>query len=292
MRTYGDSLLRELTIDILTELAGKHNMTMVVHTLPFAISNAFYENLLSHFDLEDLCIPLRSLAKGSKSYAVKRGDVLEAYVAAIEKDISRFGQGSREIYDWLFKVLALRLRSGLRTCTGTTKNWSLGNVNPLVVQTVLKTDEDLCKEVDAESGIEGCFGPGDQNAVVRTAELPEHSIQATLIACQTKPRNDTAGGQRIWWDNWKAEQPISISNLVRQSPRDRPEFATQLHLHGFRQTIFAKMKATLLRVCATHAKRQQIPAFWTEMKSFFDVRLKKINEVEPTQLNLLYYYRV
>jgi hypothetical protein len=248
-----------------------------------------------HYDLEDLCIPLRSLHKDSRSSAVKRGDVLEAYFAAIEKDISRFGQGSREIYDWLFKVLALRLRSGLRTCVGTTKNWSLENVNPLVVQTVLKTDEDLCKEVEAETGIEGCFGPGDQNAVVRTAELSEHSIQAsTLIACQNKPGNDTAGGQcRIWWDNWKAEQPISISNLVRRSPRDtRHEFATQLHLHGFRQTIFAKMKAALLHVCATHVQMEQIPAFWAEMKSFFDVRLEKINEVESTQLILLYYYRV
>jgi len=306
MRTYGDSLLRELTIDVLTELAGKDNMTTVVRTLPFAISNAFYEKLLLHYDLEDLCIHLHLLPqshKESKSYTIKRGDVLEAYFAAIEKDISRFGQGSGEIYDWLFKVMALRLKSGLPANAGmpNPKTPSIGNIPRTAPQTMLKTDKDISEDCYERSRTENNVD-SYQNVVTRPiTELKENSIPRSKL-CRDLPRKTKAVGFRIWWDNWKAEQtspepPISTSTapqLIRQHTRDSLS-VTQLQLHNFRQSVFAKMKTTLRHVCATRVEAQQLPeleAFWIEMKSYFDDRLDKINEVEPTQVTLLYYYRV
>lgn len=55
------------------------------------------------------------LDQGNKEYILSkgrthaRGDLFEAYVAAIEKDVSRTGDGYKEVKNWLSKVLTLRL---------------------------------------------------------------------------------------------------------------------------------------------------------------------------------------
>jgi hypothetical protein len=107
---YGDSLLKAMTFDVLSELLGKENFKIISNITPFAISNAFYEQIVLHYGLERLTPYDRSYAKPSRGTTHARGDLLEAYMAAIEKDISREGQGYREVRDWLFRVLALRLR--------------------------------------------------------------------------------------------------------------------------------------------------------------------------------------
>jgi hypothetical protein len=106
MPQYGDALLKAMTLDVLEELFGK-NPDVSRNIFPLAISNAFYEQIVLHYqlDLED-----ESAANNSKGTTHRRGDLLEAYMAAIEKDISRDGEGYREVREWLFRVLALRLR--------------------------------------------------------------------------------------------------------------------------------------------------------------------------------------
>ena len=111
MRKYGDSLLRTLTYDVLAELLGSRNVTAITNAIPFAVSNAFYERLILHYDLGNLCAQHEKILTSHKSVTKKRGDVLESYIAAIEMDISRCGEGHREIRAWLFKVMALRLRT-------------------------------------------------------------------------------------------------------------------------------------------------------------------------------------
>ena len=93
MRHYGDSVLRAMTFDIHTELIGKDNVITIVNTRSFTVSNAFYERLLLHYNLEKLCIHLQNFLGDSKSLTRKRGDVLEAYIVAIEMDISRGEEG-------------------------------------------------------------------------------------------------------------------------------------------------------------------------------------------------------
>lgn len=104
MRHYGDSLLRTITFDVLSELFGRENDSAVLNTMSWAVSNAFYEQLVLHYGLEKLCsqIPVASTRI--------RGDILEVYMAAIDMDVSRGkGGGYREIHDWLLKVMAIRL---------------------------------------------------------------------------------------------------------------------------------------------------------------------------------------
>jgi len=105
---YGDELLKAMTRDILTELMGRQNYQVVSNIIPLAISNAFYEQIVFYYRLDPH-------DQGNKEYILSkgrthaRGDLFEAYVAAIEKDVSRTGDGYKEVKNWLSKVLTLRL---------------------------------------------------------------------------------------------------------------------------------------------------------------------------------------
>ena len=112
MRHFGDSLLRATTFDVLTDVLGKSNYSAIIDTVSMVVSNAFYESLFLHYGLADLCVGFDievGNAKAGKSWSEKRGDILEAYFAGIDMDFSREGTGSKEVRDWLFQVLALRL---------------------------------------------------------------------------------------------------------------------------------------------------------------------------------------
>jgi hypothetical protein len=111
LRQYGDSLLRALTYDVLAELLGSQNVPAITSAIQFAVSNAFYERLILHYDLGNLCAQHEMNLTSYKALTIKRGDVLESYIAAIEMDISRSREGYKEIRDWLFRVMALRLRT-------------------------------------------------------------------------------------------------------------------------------------------------------------------------------------
>lgn len=108
MRRYGDSLLRTMTYDVFGELLGRQNNSNLFGTMDFAVSNAFYEKILQHYGLESLSLHENGLKSG-KTVTVQRGDVLEAYMAGVETDVSRCGDGYREIHTWLYKILSLRL---------------------------------------------------------------------------------------------------------------------------------------------------------------------------------------
>src|ERR1700733_5446745 len=98
-----------MTFDVLSELLGKQNLHVVINITPFAISNAFYEQIYLHYGLEKLSpfFTDGDSDKITRGRTHSRGDILEGYMAAIEKDISRNGQGYQEIRDWLLKVMAL-----------------------------------------------------------------------------------------------------------------------------------------------------------------------------------------
>ena len=130
MPHYGDALLKAITFDVLSELLGKDNFKTITNITPLAISNAFYEEVVLHYGLEKLTVCNgSSFDKPSRGTTHRREDLLEAYMAAIEKDISREGQGYSEVRDWLFKVLALRLRrlgaqDGTSVCSNGTERQS------------------------------------------------------------------------------------------------------------------------------------------------------------------------
>jgi len=76
MRHYGDSILRTVTYDVLAELFGHENDFIMMKAIPWAVSNAFYEQIVLHYGLENLS-PQLSL-NDSKGLTAKRGDVLKA----------------------------------------------------------------------------------------------------------------------------------------------------------------------------------------------------------------------
>src|SRR5438046_8535249 len=99
MQKYEESLLRSIIYNVLAELLGKNNIRTISFIIDFAVSNMFYERLIQHCDLQKLCrVHEIGSILSSKAIVVKRGDVLEAYIAAIEMDISRCcGESFREI---------------------------------------------------------------------------------------------------------------------------------------------------------------------------------------------------
>ena len=108
MRHYGDSLLRTVTFGVLLELFGDENDSIVTKIIPWAVSNAFYEQIILHYGLENLR-PHLPIAD-SKSLTQKRGDILEAYMAGILMDVSRGVDGYEEIRDWFYNIMRLRLK--------------------------------------------------------------------------------------------------------------------------------------------------------------------------------------
>jgi hypothetical protein len=115
MRRYGDCLLRAMTFRVLADLFGSEEISTITNIISFAVSNAFYEKLLLHYELDKLCLSHEGVCKSPKSVAAKRGDILESYMAAIEMDVSRSGEGHGEVREWLSKVLTLRLKRVLQT---------------------------------------------------------------------------------------------------------------------------------------------------------------------------------
>ena len=121
MRNYGDSILRTVTYDVLVELFGNENDDIMMKAIPWAVSNAFYEQIVLHYGLEILRPQLQ--LNDSKGLTVKRGDVLEAYMAGIVMDVSReVGEGYREIRAWFYNLIRLRLRN---VCSGSSLGLAL-----------------------------------------------------------------------------------------------------------------------------------------------------------------------
>jgi hypothetical protein len=130
MRHYGDSILRTVAYDVLAELFGNENDTIVMKAIPWAVSNAFYEQIVLYYGLVSLRPQLP--VEDSKGLTIKRGDLLEAYMAGIVMDVSReAGEGYREIRAWFYRLVRLRLR---KVCSGNLalETWDRVRNNPSV----------------------------------------------------------------------------------------------------------------------------------------------------------------
>ena len=100
-----------MTYRSLIELLGDQEIPSILGLVPFAVSNVFYEQLYLHYDLESVSRKHEQSFSGREAaISRKRGDILEAYMAAIQMDTSRGGKGDDEIHRWLRQVLAIRLR--------------------------------------------------------------------------------------------------------------------------------------------------------------------------------------
>src|SRR5208282_1318628 len=87
---------------------GNENDSTVMKIIPWAVSNAFYEQIILLYGLGNLRSQLPLV--DSRSLTQKRGDILEAYMAGISMDVSRdVGEGYGEIRDWFYKIMRLRL---------------------------------------------------------------------------------------------------------------------------------------------------------------------------------------
>ena len=85
MPQYGDAILKAMTLDVLAELFGQENSQIISNIVPFAISNAFYEQIVLHYKL-DIFYSSDGIDGNSWNTTHRRGDLLEGYMAAIEKD--------------------------------------------------------------------------------------------------------------------------------------------------------------------------------------------------------------
>jgi hypothetical protein len=70
--------------------------------ISWQLSNSFYEQVYLFYNL--------SIFEAIQISTHGRGDILEAYMAAIVEDSSRVDCGYYEVRHWLFQILALRLR--------------------------------------------------------------------------------------------------------------------------------------------------------------------------------------
>jgi hypothetical protein len=261
MRRYGDSLLRTMTYDIFGELLGRQNNANLFGTMDFAVSNAFYEKILQHYGLEDLNInqvPVPN--RTAKRTTIQRGDVLEAYMAGVETDISRCGDGYREIHTWLYKIMSLRLGKG--------------GAGPSVPSVSRRPAVSFKDSVDTE--FEG-YDTGRRSK-----------------ADAVDKRDEKISARNIWWDP-KAQPPNATIRTDTQRPlpavRAR-QSEEQIQLNQFRQSLFDEMCDILREVQRTipGPYKAQFSAFWMVFKCYLG-GLQNISHPEEIQV-LIHYYRV
>ena len=260
MSKYGDILLKAMTADVLAELLGPSNLKEIGRITPFAVSNAFYEQIVFYYDLD-----LWPSEISTTVLQRKRGDILEAYIAAIEKDVSRAGQGYREAREWLLKVLAFRLRRSLLR-------------------------EDLLEEGSialAHRSLRELLSiPPTESSEVR-AKL---SVTSSGVSINTpKAGLSQLGGM---WFATSSENPASGSeSLVLQ--RALTFNSTSDPVSRFRQIIFEDTRQIFQRTQRTSpSEPQSIRAFWIALLDYFD-HLDLQNFILDENLHmLLLYYRV
>ena len=259
MRRYGDSLLRTMTYDIFGQLLGRQNNANLFGTMDFAVSNAFYEKILQHYNLESLSIDqVPASNKSAKKITIQRGDVLEAYMAGVETDISRCGDGYREIHTWLYKIMALRLGKGGAGVS----------VPPLSRRPAVSFRDSIDME------FEGYDEVRKPDAVDK--------------------RDEKISARKIWWDP-KTQPPNDTIQTDTQRPlpavRER-QSEEQIQLNQFRQSLFDEMCDILREVQRTirNPYKAQFSAFWMVFKCYLG-GLQNISHPEEIRV-LIHYYRV
>jgi hypothetical protein len=276
MPHYGDALLKAITFDVLSELLGKENFKAISNITPLAISNAFYEQIVLHYGLEKLT-PRIDLTPAKKSREITHmRDLLEAYMAAIEKDFSRDGQGYKEVREWLFKVLALRLRrlgiqDGSILCSNGSERHSFTLLN-------------------SPSGLAGM---GVAN--IGTEAMESNSSAPKLRPLLTSTTGSKASSSRatdIWHypDQKMARQITMKENYfpLTNSPSKQGRSDLNIRLDRLRRFVFDLMKQILEHLHTTGP--WDVKAFWNTLSNYLsDLQGKLQDESEKI---LLFYYRV
>jgi len=225
---YGDALLKAMTLDILTtELLGVENYQAATNIFPLAISNAFYEQIVLYYRLEK-ANPLDRGDKGQvRTHA--RGDLLEAYLAAIQKDVSRNGDGYREVQNWLSKVLALRL-----------------------------------PRITAQKGMV-VHSIGTEQKSFTTIWPPSSDLKTTTLSRASGGSLSPSEMAAIWrQDNGGTlgQQSIHSSRIIK-SDSD----GTSDDLNGFRQFLFDTMRQVVMQTY--ESGRWEILSFWKTLSDRF-----------------------
>lgn len=244
--------------------------------MPFAISNAFYEQIYLHYGLERLS--LGDEGPSTPRCTHTRGDILEAYMAAIEKDVSRNGQGYQEIRDWLLKVIALRLRLVALNGDGSSQVYSTGTVHQSFTV------------IPALSSPRASGGPTNNELVA------VEPLAVILSAPATNPqviKTSTPG--EIWSHaNQRARPQVNTegtSSVILPWNSRLHCSSTASQLYFFRQFIFENM-THIFTQCgpAGTSSKSRITLFWRTLKSTIDTVQDMISE--ESQMILLLYYRV
>ena len=263
---YGDAILKALTLDVLAELLGAENSQIINNIMPLAISNAFYEQIVLHYKLDIVYSSMSDGADtntGNRTHA--RGDLLEAYMAAIEKDISREGQGYREVRQWLFNIIALRLkRFQVQNDVGSRGIYSIGTEQQSL--TILPT-------MFADS--------------TREMFEIESNHATTILRLETNPSIRPASQAMDLWRHPSIQSTTKLDPFTILGSTS-PSWQGTSDLNHFRRFLFETMKQTVIQTGKNGVPNNN--AFWTELS----VRLSQLQESleDDFESILLFYYRV
>jgi hypothetical protein len=278
MPHYGDALLKAITFDVLSEILGKDNFKTISNIIPLAISNAFYEQIVLHYGLEKLTLCNDSAyAKPSRGTTHRRGDLLEAYMAGIEKDFSREGQGYREVWEWLFKVLVLRLRR-----PGTQD----GPISLCSNGTERQTFTCLCSPSSSAG-----TNVTDVGTDVMDSNTSVFKPPSTLSS--TTGGKTSSSKAMDMWHHPDRQTAAQISAEGNHSPmtnsRSKDSRSTlNIQLDYFRRLVFDLMKQIVQDLHATGS--WDVKAFWKILSGHLS-QLQSIFQDESEKI-LLFYYRV
>jgi hypothetical protein len=183
-------------------------------------------------------------------------------MAAIEKDISREGQGYREVRQWLFNIIALRLKRvqfkddvGLRGIYSTgTEHQSLTILPTMVTdptRVVFKTDD------------------------------------ATILRFETNPAVRSAAQATDLWQHPNTQSTTKLDPFTILCSTSSSRHGTN-DLNYFRRFLFETMTQTVIQTCENGVPN--VNAFWTELSA----RLSHLQESleDDFESILLFYYRV
>lgn len=253
---YGDELLKPITFKALLKLFGKDNKAVINNIRPFAVSNAFYEQIYLFYGFDNF--------EKDSSGTHKRGDILEAYAAGIVEDMSRSGRGYHEVEDWFFKILALRLRRVVQTETGLYSVGSAHQSLTVIPRTPLR--------YTAEKNDLWIVGPEFRPRGPKSS--PEHKIWS-------ETRHQT-----------RCSKAAEIHNVMLMPwSTDSDGYIASDAIHDFRRYIFQTMRY----ICYQYRETQQslasmARAFWAAVKSKLDGLQGIIHD--EALIILLRYYRV
>jgi len=264
MPQYGDAILKAMTLDALSELFGKESYQVTSNIFPLAISNAFYEQIVLHYGL-DLLSP--TVQSDRKAVTHLRGDLLEAYMAAIEKDVSRDGKGYREVRDWLFQILALRLRR-----VRVHNDWELyssGTEHKSLTILPVPEDASLPPVFETQSTYGSKF---------LQLEAPQVGNKDIMSAAQAADL----------WHQRQHAPALHSTTKANISIMDSAPSNETTNLNHFRRFLFETMRQTVAQ--SSKLGSLDLKCFWTALSCLLS-QLQDSLEDESESL-LLYYYRV